>query len=340
MKRYETYSSSDFIQDDFFLKWVKDNNAEATLFWEKWIKLHPEKQNDVEVAKHTIKNLQYKVSYSLTDEEYTQVFENILRSNSKTSSKKSTYNISNLKYAAVLIPLVIAIYFLSSDFLKVSTLEKPSVEINYEERYYPNGKKATLKLSDSTKININADSKIKFPKNFNGLASREIYLEGEAFFDVKRDTLKPFKVHTGILTTEVLGTSFNVDANPKLDIVQITVSSGKVAVYDKTGNRIILMPGEYVIYDKKDNTFSKHSSKNLEKIIGWTQGKLFFDNEPIEEVFKVLERWYGVEFIGEEDVSGVYTGMFENTSLEKVLDGIGYTSNFNYKIKGKLIYIN
>ncbi|WP_020531277.1 FecR family protein [Flexithrix dorotheae] len=342
--KYSAYNTIDFLEDSLFLKWVRDHDPEARDFWEKWLRNHPHKKAVLMEAKHIAQHIQPSSIYKLNEKEYVDILENVL----KESIGGPEYPIEETKkngnffwkIAAVLIPLFIAggFYIYSLEHSDKINPPKTSAIV---EKIYPKGKKATLTLKDKTRVNINAGSKIEFPENFNENPTREVYLEGEAFFDVAKNPAKPFIITTAEIKTRVLGTSFNIKANPSDKIIDITVVTGKVSVYDEQGNHIILKPFEKVSYNKVTKEIEKRTCDNLERIIGWKEGWLIFEKATFSEIFLVLENWYGVEIKSEKGWKndGIYSGKFKNETLEKVLEGIAYTSNFDFEVKENIVYI-
>ena len=176
---------------------------------------------------------------------------------------------------------------------------------------------------------------------------REVYLEGEAFFDVAPNPDRPFIVRTGNISTKVLGTSFNIRTYPEEEAVKVAVVTGKVMVESKTEAKdqqanqpILLKPSEMVTYDKKKLT-AEVAPIDIENIIAWNNDILIFNNARFSEVVDQLERWYGVEFKIQrgEPIKKGFSGVFENQSLEYVLEGISYTSDFQYELHGNTVII-
>ncbi|MCX6169589.1 MAG: FecR domain-containing protein [Ignavibacteriales bacterium] len=161
------------------------------------------------------------------------------------------------------------------------------------------GEKSLVTLSDGTKIILNADSKLKFPSSFEK-ALREVYLEGEAYFEVTHNPAKPFVVHSGDLTTTVLGTKFNVCAYPNENDVSVALIEGKVQVSaDKSNLKrevVLLTPSQQLIYNIEE-------AKGIvdifdsQKVLGWKENKLIFDNERLSTVLIHLERAFGTKFV-------------------------------------------
>ena len=162
----------------------------------------------------------------------------------------------------------------------------------YSEIIAPSGQKTLVVLPDSSYVWLNSGSSLKYNGNFN-VKERKVVLEGEAFFDVKKDELIKFRVQTGILSVHVYGTAFNVK-NYENDIVQeITVSEGKIGIITKTKELKLLMPGQQAVLNKRTKKLS-YSLVDPDIVSSWKNNELKFDNTPFNEVVKYLERWYGV----------------------------------------------
>ena len=203
----------------------------------------------------------------------------------------------------------------------------------YELKTTQKGEKLTVMLPDGTLVKLNAESSLKYPKAFTD--QREVYLTGEAFFEVARDTTKPFVVATRHLFTTALGTSFNINAYS--DAEEVTLLTGKVRIDDDNRSEILL-PGEMVAYEngaiKKSRNVPLHHVK-------WKDGILVFHETPLEEGIKELERWYGVKIdiknLSKPEVN--LTGLFDNQNLENVLKSLSYTARFDFSIEGKKVLI-
>lgn len=162
----------------------------------------------------------------------------------------------------------------------------------YHTLKVPRGGEYTLFLADGTKVFLNAESSLKYPVRFAG-DLRKVKLEGEAYFEVTRDETKPFVVEVNELQVKVLGTSFGVRAYADENNVLTTLVSGKVHVL--TGGKVFdLNPSEQAVYHKQENTV-KVASVDTELFVGWKDGRLVFDNCPLEQILNDLGRWYSFE---------------------------------------------
>ena len=161
------------------------------------------------------------------------------------------------------------------------------------------GERLKLVLPDSSVVYLNGGSKLSFAHHFEKGKYRDIYLEGEAFFEVKEDPNCPFIVHTGSLQTRVLGTSFNIDAYPGKETFSVSVKTGKVGVSAANVNGLqhlsFLTPGKQLVYQLKVEKFSLNHLP-LEAVNAWTESRFVFRNESLGNIILQLERSYNISF--------------------------------------------
>jgi transmembrane sensor len=160
------------------------------------------------------------------------------------------------------------------------------------------GEKIVLSLPDGTTITLNADSKLRYPVQFDD-GSRDVYLEGEAYFDVKHDATRAFIVHTGGMTTLDLGTKFNISAFLADSTITVSLDEGSVDISYKgpgaTANRVVLSPSKQFVFNR-NSCSSRITRFDPRKTSGWKDGFFTFDNEPLSVVFTTMERAFGVKF--------------------------------------------
>jgi len=207
----------------------------------------------------------------------------------------------------------------------------------------PRGQKKLITLPDGSQVKLNAESYLEYPSDFS--ESREVKLVGEAFFEVVRDTLRPFVVTTGGVHVRVLGTSFNVQAFPFEEEMTVAVATGAVMVEKSsktTGMHTSqLHPREMVKVNHKTGVFEK-TRFNPEELLVWKDGILVFQKASFEQIVQKLERWYGVDFIirRQQPITDGFTGRYDNTSLEVVLEGMSFSSDFTFTIEGDKVIID
>ncbi len=194
------------------------------------------------------------------------------------------------------------------------------------------GQQKKVTLADGTAITLNCGSTLRYTAGFTG-SKREVYLDGEAFFNVVHDVNHPFVVHTGRLNVQVLGTSFNVRSYLADTRATVSVATGKVGVNgNEAKGTYMLLPGERLSYNK-NNQFKKDNISQ-DEISGWQKGILIFRLETIQEIAPVLERYYGVSIainpahIPRKQV----TASFTQKTLPQVLEILSQTGGFIYTI--------
>ncbi len=208
----------------------------------------------------------------------------------------------------------------------------------FTEIIAPNGERSNVILPDGSSVSLNAGSTLKFPASFIS-QTREVILNGEAFFRVKHDCSHPFVVKTGNLKIEVLGTTFNVSNYLGDSLITTFLEKGKVQVYLE-GRNIVLKPSEVLEYNKVTGESSKLAVADGH-LTDWTRGLLTVKGETIEELAKILERKFDVQIIfGDEEVKGhVYTGSIKDDDINIVLEALGYASSLEYKRENEVIFL-
>ena len=231
--------------------------------------------------------------------------------------------------AILLLPVIVAsaVYFYSE---KKDRTQFSSV---YNTVETPLGMRSSLTLPDGTKVWLNAGSSISYPVLFAN-NSREVRLQGEAYFEVKKDKSWPFVVNTKNLDVVVTGTTFNCNAYPENDQVQTVLVEGEVTLVNQSATELAtLNPGELAIFNNSDQRIST-TKTDLQKYIAWKSGKLMFRDDKMNKVVEKLERWYNVEFeIEDPEIADyVYTATFIDESLDQVLKMLTLSAPIRYTI--------
>lgn len=230
--------------------------------------------------------------------------------------------------AAILILMIgLGLYVLNNQSPKVPL-------IAYQELILPHGKKASITLSDGTKVYLNAGSRLRYPERFSE-TERRIFLDGEAFFEVAKNPEKPFYVQTKQTTTRVLGTRFNIQSwkgyADRLNVEEGRVQFTAVGCIDT----LILHANMQGVFDGHSLVQTVVNSANK---IAWTKGIMVFNDTKLSEVTAELERWYAVQIQLSDPGLANYRlkARFDNNpSLTDVLQGISFALNIKYKIKDK-----
>lgn len=248
-------------------------------------------------------------------------------------------------WAATIAFLVVATAFFVGYKNTFRPESQPLAQENLMEKVIPAGKKSFLILPDGSKVWLNADSKLKYPVAFSGKI-REVFLDGEAFFDVVKNPAQPFVIQTSQARIQVLGTSFDVKAYPDSKTVETMVVSGKVKISERANleNFVFLRPDEKGVYTAANRKISKSAVVRPEEkleYVDWKKGTLALYDESMAEVATKLERWYGVtvEMDADKLQNCRVTAHFENQPIEKVLEYIKMVTPLEYAYQGNTIIL-
>lgn len=195
-------------------------------------------------------------------------------------------------------------------------------------------------LPDGTIINLNTCSRLTYPESFSG-KSREVFLDGEAYFDVAHDKRHPFIVRAGELKIRVLGTKFNVNASTLVPQITATLIEGSIEAV--TGKKNILMkPNQQLKYDTSSGRVSLTELTNASREIRWTQNVWVLSDTPLLDICQRLEQQFNIKIIimNDELIGKSFTGEFyTNESLESILKTMQISTSFEYEYKGKNIIL-
>lgn len=167
----------------------------------------------------------------------------------------------------------------------------------YREVRSPKGEKVVVLLADGSRVWLNADSRLVYPEQFVG-DEREVTLEGEAYFEVKKNPDNPFMVQADEMKIRVTGTSFNVSAYPSDKKIVTTLDEGKIMIghYSTRSPMYAMSPGQTAIYEKGSSTCKITTNEFYKDASGWKENRLVFRNSPLEDVLMVLSRQFDVTF--------------------------------------------
>jgi len=209
----------------------------------------------------------------------------------------------------------------------------------YALRQTPAGQQQMIQLADGSRVTLAPQSRLRYPAAFDG-AYRDVYLEGEAFFEVSKDTRHPFRVHSGPLITQVLGTKFNVSARGQGQPTAVSLVEGKVQVMDKQ-NSYLLAPGQQFRTDPATGRIYRQKF-DAEQVTGWRRNKLIFKNEKLAEAASQIERLYNVKLVFTDSATAEVRlwATFDNEPLPAVLDALQLAGSLTYRREGHVIYLH
>ena len=346
---YKGFTTDDFITDAFFIRWAK-GEPESDWFWKSFMREHPDKVSAIEEARKIVTSISFSTSTLPSESLDSMRNQLIMTLHAHKQSEKENLKVRPahaktfwIKVAAAIILPLAGSLILYYSILRPDTLAINSGARTLEERVNPRGQKSVLLLADGTKIWLNADSKLTYAKNFNKGVTRDVYLQGEAFFEVAHNATKPFIVHTSELDIRVLGTSFNVKSYDEDQKIETTLLEGQVKINvaeSPDEASLILAPNQKAVFQKETRVLDVEQVQ-AERSSAWRQEKLVFDETTYGEVIVQLERWYNVKIIIEDEgnLHCKLTANIEKESLEDVLNLLVISHKISYRISGSDIYI-
>ncbi len=268
-------------------------NASDKILVDEWIGQNPERKIQIEDLKKI-----WDSGIEPDDPEAAEAAWTDLDKRLMTESEKRSDSILTLLTRSYPVKVAAAVLILIAGYFLLSQLNlfnnNSGTEIAWNEKKTEPGQKSILTLFDGSRITLNAGSKLKYPKQF-GTDVREVFLEGEAYFEVKRNESRPFIVRSGNISTTVLGTEFNVKAFPEESRISVSLVEGKVAVHKiNDPGQFMLNPSQQFVYEKSSGR-EVITNFDLSQAVGWKSDLFKFENERLENVIAVLERAYGVE---------------------------------------------
>jgi transmembrane sensor len=203
----------------------------------------------------------------------------------------------------------------------------------------PAGQKASAVLPDGTSVWLNAGSTLKYPSHFHR-RFREVTMTGEVYFDVKKDPRKQFRIHTGDLRVDVYGTSFNIKNHADDLFQEITVTEGTVGLHYQNREIRQMGAGQQAVLDKSRARLPFRTGQPA-LVAAWKENELIFDNTPIEEVVKYLERWYGVSISIDDEMKQKhsYTFKVKTETFREMMELMKRITPLTYEIDGRDVRI-
>jgi len=335
--KYQQYSVKDFVLDEHFQQWVLTQDPEAVNFWKNWLRQNPDKREVVEEARALILEMDFEKTTS-TSKEYRDVWQNIdkeveqyekIRQTSTPVYHLPKWKPALYKVAAAFIgfALVSAVYFLATNF---------NNETTYTTAF---GETKEITLPDQSTIILNANSTLRYNNNWTSQQTREVWLEGEAYFTVTHtENDQKFLVHTQNLEVEVLGTQFNV--NNRRGKTEVVLNSGKVKLnLDKDKKEEIFMdPGDLVAYSAENQNYERKQI-NAEVYTSWKNNLLIFENKTLGDIASTLEDNHGItiQFASPEISQKRFTATIPVDNIEVLFTML--SSSFGIEKDGNTIFI-
>lgn len=363
---YQNFKIEDFLLDESFIAWAKVNENDT--FWQSFLLANPKQKAVVEHAKNMILAARTHVDTDQKERLKTKIFEQIeLEETQEVRQPRLRRLLYSALAAAASIALLVSVWFFyTKNSLSsregtgggqwvyqelVRKAETPLLEV-YNEKDKPQ----LIILSDNSSVLLQKGSRLSYPKSFDSVSKRVVYLSGEAFFEVEKNPEKPFMVYANELVTKVLGTSFNVKAYSEDKDVVVTVKTGKVTVASNKGIQtqeafssrntegVILTPNQQIVFNRNEAQILKSlvQTPALQELSAIQKLSFEFDDSSISKVFDLLEKAYSVDIVYDEDLlkSCKLTAKMTNEHLFEKLKLICLTIDAEYQIIDAQIVIH
>lgn len=232
-----------------------------------------------------------------------------------------------------------SLLLVKANSLEYRDIDTPDTTEIFHTLEIPRGGEYLLTLSDSTVIHLNSESTLSFPVKFQG-EERRVYLTGEAYFKVKKNPEHPFVVATGEQEVLVTGTTFGVRAYKDEKDIQTTLESGKVMVRTK-GKSVNLVPNKQALFDKSTMKLMVRDV-DVDLYLAWIDGRIVYDNCPLEKILMDLGRWYNINVFYTRDELRLYQfslNMKKHETFTDVLELIGKTGDVQFEIKDNTVIV-
>lgn len=373
MNTYKDYLPEDFVWDDAFRRWVLSPTPDDEHFWQQWLTEHPGKATDLDEARRLVQ--------AITPQELPLTDLDVQRAVQQTVDRLPDYPVANpdpeenntpvvplyrrtwLRVAAsvfVIVGLAGWLWVNQRSFVgltKSKTISYEQLVANQPQKLIETvnatNKAMPVKLSDGTLVMLQPGSRVSYARTFS-TARREVYVSGEAFFEVTKNPEQPFLVYANELVTKVLGTSFVVRARDTDPQILVEVKTGRVSVFaqadPESGQKVssqkltgvVVTPNERIVYAREEERMSRSLVQKADVMAPDLSNATFaFDDTPASEVFKTLAATYGVDIQYDEKVLAncPLTATLTTQSLFAKLDAICQVIEARYEVADGQIVI-
>lgn len=363
MDQYKNFRVEDFVWDPFFRQWVLAPTRENDLLWNDWLSENPRSAALVKEAQQVVLALGIREAELSDDEIQDVVGKTTARlrvskenANFSWAPDRRFYRTLWFQMAASVLIFIVAGLSVKSYWSQMSTAyESDQVETEGAvaekegamiEKVNTGDQHILVQLHDRSQITLAPGSKIRYAKAFTGI-KREVFLTGEAFFDIAKDPDRPFLVYANELVTKVLGTSFRVKAYPSSQEVTVEVKTGRVSVFAKSDPElqykltrrelegVILSPNQKIIFERQAIRMVKTLVEKPEIVLPKSQTPHFvFEDTPASEAFAAVAKAYGIDIMFDEALlSGCpLTAALDNQPLHEKLSIICKAVEAEYEV--------
>lgn len=311
---YYHFAAEDFAADDYFKEWVCLPDGKSDAFWSEFLQANPEKYYDIQEGRELVLGLQNLPQHPDVDVRAGVVWQRIDRSiRRRTWWKRSAYSYASVAALLLIAGLAAAWWLIETSGPGTPIGSGFSAGIRSDEKQEEAINNTSvpmqIELSDGSTVRLEKGSSIRYQNRFAD-SLRVIYLQGEAFFDVKKDSRRPFIVYANGLVTKVLGTRFSVRARNDDPNVTVSVTSGRVSVYsdgsehhtDPEITGVVLSPNQKAVYERSRDLISRTLIESPEMLPGLAPASFAFESAPANRVFDLLASVYGIEVVYDADL--------------------------------------
>lgn len=302
------FTEEEFAADEYFQQWVLIPDDENEAFWNSYIEAHPEQHISINNARKLVEHLAETGFHipNLTAEEKQELKEQIFETlrvppakepaTESVAHKLPSSTLKNWLWAAASVAAILLV-----TFYLLNQTDKAEKATWATQSTAPKQVKEIL-MPDSSVIILNGNSSITYSRDFNESAIREVFLEGNAYFKIKRTPgYKPFVVHADQLNINVTGTEFNVDARTKATDIVLTSGNVNVTTVQDSLHKTYLKPGEKLKLDTFKHQLIRENTDTQLYTTAWKDGEWHFEETTLETVASLMKQFYGMDVVFENN---------------------------------------
>lgn len=289
--RYPTFTVEDFCKDPDFIRWVITPTNESDRFWQAFVADYPHKVTDVQTAAHYVRTLHF-AEIDPSPEELARLKQRIWQGIDQPvrvrGPKRQTDPVREIQWYRRPYWAAAAVVLLVASVSVGWWAYQANADLTYETAY---GKIQEIRLADGSVVTLNANSSLTVADKLGNDPVREVWLDGEAYFDIAKRTGAKFIVHTDEANVEVLGTEFNV--NTRRQQTNVVLHEGKVQLSTTNQSAVVMKPGDMAIVTPKSRSIQL---KRVQPDVydTWKASYIVLDNKSLPEIVDVLEDTFGI----------------------------------------------
>jgi transmembrane sensor len=347
MDDYRSFTTNDFVADEYFQQWIYHPSPETNIFWQSWLAQNPDKAELIQAARRILSDLEVQDEIETEETRKNEIWDAITAANAAFDASAKTGMEQPAGVRRRMLPqwsrIAASILLLMIVGVGIVMIGKNGDDGTIEQRT-SFGETRTVVLPDRSTVVLNANSKISYSGVWKGEGAREIWLDGEAYFSVVHTASdQKFIVHTSKdVSVEVLGTTF--DVLRRADRTRVVLNSGsiKLNLYtDDKHEEVLMKPGELLEFKQEPSTYVKKKA-NADHFSSWTENKLTFDGTPLSDLVSVLQENYGLHVtLADTTLQGQKLwGSVPSNDATLLLEAISSSFNFSIHKDGKEILIS